>query len=211
MLIRPSKLRYANVMAAANLYSLVIGYDLKLILVDMPRGFEVFLHQFEGADEALREAMKLGLLYCSESMTKSLEPLVSCLIRLLKSGIKVVCYLNFNTVKKGHELAVRASSLVLRASIKKLSDEDLDEWLQLLREYNLYSLKLFDDVINQLAIIKNQRVIMLMGLEGFDHARLLRREGFRIKVKTTGLPYLRNPLEVMCIRYWQGKLTDDEL
>ena len=211
LLIRPSKLRCANLMAAASLYSLVISYDVKCVLVDMPRGFEVFLHQFEGADDALREAAKLGLLYCPQSIARAYEPLISCLIKLVRNGVKAVCYLDPDTVKSNHDLAIRASRLVLRASIKKLSDEDLEEWLQLLGEYGLQYLKLFNNMISHLTMVKARKAIILMGLEGFECARLLRREGLRVKVKTAGLPYLRSPLEIMCKKYLQGKLTIDEL
>lgn len=211
MLIRPSKLRCANVMAAASLHSLVISYDLKCVLVDMPRGFEILLHQFEETEDALREATKLGLLYCSESIARAYEPLISCLIRLARDNVKIICYLDPSAVKKGRDLAMRTLRLVLRASIKKLSAEDLEEWLQLLSEYNLHSLELFNNMVDHLAMIKAQKAVILTGLEGFEYAGLLRREGLRVKVKTAGLPYLRSPLEVMCKRYLQGSLTIDEL
>lgn len=211
LLIRPSKLRYANVAAAAALYSLVIGCDVKAVLVDMPKGFEVLLHHFERADDALREALKLGLLPYSQSMVRAYEPLVLQLMKLMRDGVKVSCYLDPNITRKDFELAMRASRLVLRAAIKRLTDRDLEDWLQLLREYSIQDKGVFKDVLSCLASIDELKAIILTGLEGFKLARMLRSEGFKVDVRTSGLPYLRTPLEVMYKRYMQGKLTLDEL
>lgn len=216
LLIRPSRLRSANAVTALNLYSLSLSLSVKCVLVDMPKGFEALLSYYDEPSKILESAMRLSLLPPSQSMARAYEPIVQCLMKLLREDVKITCYVNLEAVKDDYNLALRISTLTLRASIKKPSDEDLQHWLQLLEEkYYLQSKTslemMVNNILNCLSKIEDEVVIVLSGLEGFDIAKLLRKNNIKVTVKAYGLPYLRPPIEVMHIKYARGKLSMSEL
>ncbi|MDH5816658.1 MAG: hypothetical protein QE164_07775 [Candidatus Nezhaarchaeota archaeon] len=211
IIVRPSKFKSANVMAALTLRSVALSRGVELVLTDLPQGFEVLLKRYERAEEALKMAVKLGLLYWSEGVTKAYEPIVSCLSRLMRENVKVMCYLDPSDLERERELAFKVSRLVLRASIKKIDDRDIKEWVQVLDEYALGNRRISNSLIDKLKCVKERNVAVLAGLEGFHYAKRLKDEGLSVKVEAVGLPYLRSPLEVMILKHSRGELTADEL
>lgn len=198
-------------MAALALQSITLSRDVKCVLADLPQGFEVLLKRYEKAEDALSMAVKLGLLYWSESMIRAYEPIASCLSRMMREGVKVACYLEPSELERERELAIKVSRLVLRASIKRIDDRDLKDWIQVLNEYMFVDRKVSNHLISILKNIEGHNAAVLTGLEGFQYAEKLRGQGLSVKVEAVGLPYLRSPLEVMVLKHSRGKLTADEL
>lgn len=211
VIARPSKFKRANLMASLALRTITLSRDVKCVLTDLPRGFEVILKQCEKSEDAIDMALKLGLLYWPEGVIRAYEPMVSCLNLLIKEGVKVVCYLNPPQLKKERELAFKVSRLVLRASIKEVDERDLKEWVQVLNEYILDGEETFNCLIDSLKKIDSLNVAVLTGLEGFQYAKRLKDLGLNVKIEAVGLPYLRSPLEVMILKHSRGELTADEL
>ncbi|MEM4576322.1 MAG: hypothetical protein QW701_02525 [Candidatus Nezhaarchaeales archaeon] len=211
LVLRPSKFGYSNSMAALILYSTVISYDIKYVLADLPQGFEAILKRYEEAREALSAAVRYGLLFYSESIMRACEPMISCLSKLIKRGVKVVCYLNLADLERERELAVEVSRLVLRASVKKLDDYEIREWLRILSEYSTECKKTADSLLEILSVTDASRMAVLTGLEGFQLVEILKKRGLEVKVRAAGLPYVRSPLEVMVLKYERGELSVDEL
>lgn len=211
VIVRPSKFRRANLMAALTLRSITLSRDVKCVLADLPRGLEIILKQYERAGDVLSRAVELGLLYWSESMVKAYEPIVSCLSRLIKDGVRVTCYLDPLELKRERELAFKVSRLVLRATIKELDEQDLKEWIQILNEYAFDNREAFNRLIDSLEEVEGLNVAILTGLEGLQYFEKLRDQGFKVRLEVTGLPYLRNPLEVMILKHSRGELTINEL
>jgi len=208
---RPAKFRSANVKAATTVQSIVLEHDVRHVLVDLPRGFEALLRQCPSPRNALDSAVKVGLLRWPESVVRACEPIVSCAYRLAREGVKVVCYLEAEELERERELAGRVAQLVLRASIKKVDDRDLEDWLQALDEYGGGAWLSVDRVVDMLRAIEGSTAIILTGLEGLWLAKEMRSRGLEVAVKVVGTPYLRSPLEVMIIKRSRGELTVDEL
>ena len=208
---RPAKFRSANVEAAATVQSMALEHDVRHVLVDLPRGFEALLRQCSSPRGALDSAVRMGLLRWSESVVRAYEPIVSCAYRLAREGVKVVCYLEAEELERERGLAARIAQLVLRASIKRVDDRDLEDWLQALDEYGSGGRRLADRVVDLLRAIEGSTAIILTGLEGLWLAREMRGKGFEVAVRVVGTPYLRSPLEVMIIKRSRGELTADEL
>lgn len=211
LIIRPSKFGYSNSMAALILRSTVMSHDIKYVLADLPQGFETILKRYEEAEEALSAAVRYGLLFYSESIMRAYKPMISCLSKLIREGIKVVCYLNLADLERERELAIEVSKLVLRASVKKLDDHEIKEWLRILEEYRTECKKASDSLLEILNVTDASKIAILTGLEGFQLAEVFRMRGFEVRVRATGLPYVRNPLEVMALKYERGELNVDEL
>jgi len=208
---RPAKFRSANVEAAATVQSMALEHDVRHVLVDLPRGFEALLRQCSSPRGALDSAVRMGLLRWSESVVRAYEPIVSCAYRLAREGVKVVCYLEAEELERERGLAARIAQLVLRASIKRVDDRDLEDWLQALDEYGSGGRRLADRVVDLLRAIEGSTAIILTGLEGLWLAREMRGRGLEVAVRVVGTPYLRSPLEVMIIKRSRGELTADEL
>lgn len=208
---RPSKFKRANTMAALTLRSIVLSQEVKHVLADLPQGFEVVLKQCEKVEDFLSIAKRLSLFHYSESVSRAYEPIVYCLSRLIKEGIKITCYLDPLDIERERELAFKISRLVLRASVKELDERDLKEWVQVLDEYASEDGITFDRLIDNLRRIDGLNVAILAGLEGFQYAERLRDQGLRVRIEAVGLPYLRSPLEVMILKHSRGELTIDEL
>ncbi|MEM0217572.1 MAG: hypothetical protein QXM73_02325 [Candidatus Nezhaarchaeales archaeon] len=211
IIIRPSKFKSANVMVALALRSKALSQEVEYVLADLPHGFEVLLRHYVKAEDALKMAVKLGLLHWSGSMIETYEPIVSCLSRLTKENVRVICYLDPSDLRRERELAFKVLKLVLRASVKKIDDKDVEEWVQVLNEYASGDLRTFDRLIHELKNVGERNVIILAGLEGFHYAKRLEDEGLRVKVEAVGLPYLRSPLEVIILKHSRRELTADEL
>ena len=208
---RPAKFRSANVEAAAMVRSIALKHDVRHVLVDLPRGFEALLRQCPSPRSALDSAVRVGLLRWPESIVRAYEPIVSCAYRLAGEGVKVMCYLEAEELERERGLAARVAQLVLRASIKRVDDRDLRDWLQVLDEYGSGGQRLVDRVVSLFRAIEDSTAIILTGLEGLWLAREMRSKGFDVAVRVVGTPYLRSPLEVMVIKRSRGELTADEL
>lgn len=100
---------------------------------------------------------------------------------------------------------------MLRASIKKVDDRDVKEWLQVLDEYMGGGRWRADGVVELLRADEGSTAIILAGLEGLRLAKEIRSRGYDVAVRVVGTPYLRTPLEVMIIKRSRGELTVDEL
>ncbi|MEM2535301.1 MAG: hypothetical protein QXD12_05795, partial [Candidatus Nezhaarchaeales archaeon] len=183
IIVRPSKFRSANVMAALTLQSIALSQDVKCVLADLPQGFEAFLKQYEKVEEALKMAIKLGLLYWPESIVKAYEPIVSCLSRLMRENVRVVCYLDSSDLERERRLAFKISRLVLRALIKRVDNHDLSEWVQVLNEYAFGGRMTFNRLIYELEGINEPTVAILAGLEGFQYARKLESKQLNVRVE----------------------------
>ena len=211
LVARPAKFRGANVEAALTVHSIALKHDVRYALVDLPRGFEALLKRCSSPRDALDSAVRIGLLRWSEGMVRAYEPIVTCVDRLVREGVKVVCYLEFEELEKERELATKVAQLVLRASIKKVDDRDLEEWLRALDEYGGGGQRMVDRVANLLRAVGGSAAIILTGLEGLWLAKEIRSRGFEVAVEVVGVPYLRSPLEVMIIKRSRGELAIDEL
>ncbi len=208
---RPAKFRSANVEAAMTVRSIALEYDVEYVLVDLPKGFEGLLRQCPSPRSALDSAVRMGLLRWSESMVRAYEPVASCVDRLVREGVRVVCYLEAEELERERGLAARVAQLALRASIKKIDDRDIRDWLQVLDEYRGGAQRTVDRMVDLLRAIEGSAAIVLTGLEGLWLAKELRSRGLEIVVRVVGVPYLRSPLEVMIIKHSRGELTTDEL
>jgi hypothetical protein len=211
LVARPTKFRSANAEAALAVWSIALRHDVKRVLVDLPRGFEALLRRCASPRGALDSAARIGLLRWSESVLRAYEPIVSCINQLVKEGVEVVCYLEAEELEEERKLATKVAQLVLRASIKKVDDRDLEEWLRVLDEYGGEGQRRVDYVAELLNVAGGSRAIILAGLEGLWLAKELRNRGCEVAVRVVGVPYLRSPLEVMIIKRLRGELTTDEL
>jgi len=208
---RPAKFRSANVEAVATVQSIALKHDVRQVLVDLPRGFEALLRQCPSPRSALDSAVRVGLLRWPESIVRAYEPIVSCAYRLAREGVKVMCYLEAKELEREREVAARVAQLVLRASIKRVDDRDLQDWLQALDEYRGGAWLMVDRVVDMLRAIEGSTAIILTGLEGLWLAKEMRSRGLEVAVRVVGTPYLRSPLEVMIIKRSRGELAADEL
>jgi hypothetical protein len=211
LVARPSKFRNANVEAALTVRSIALKHDVKCVFADLPRGFEALLRRCASPREALDSAVRIGLVRWSESVVRAYEPIVSCIDQLVEEGIEVVCYLEAEELEREQELATRVAQLVLRASIKRIDEHDLNEWFRVLDEYGGEGWRRVDYVAELLNFAEGSRAIILAGLEGLWLAKELRSRGYEVAVRVVGTPYLRSPLEVMIIKHSRGELTADEL
>lgn len=215
LIFRPRGLRSANRAASIALYSAALSYGSDLVVADLPEGMEPLL-MWPGASPSsiLEAAVELGWLPNSQSTLRVLEPLIEGLVSVRRSlGVEVRCYVPPTLFKEHYELQVEVPRLLLRASIRGLTDRDLDEWLDLVDRGGELSRRYLSSAAERVAELssRRRRPICLAGLEAWELAKRLRVSGMRVELRSTGLPYLFTPLEVASLLASRGMLTRDLL
>lgn len=212
LFFRPRRLRLANRQAAVNLYSAALTLGSDLLLIDLPEGMEPFLSwpQLSSASTILEAAVEAGVLPASSSMLRSLEPLVEGVMKAKRQlDVEVRCYADPSLMKDDHALSMEVPRLLLRASLSSFLERDLKEWLDLVERRRMLAHRHLQSSVGKVAslALKAKRPICLAGLEAWELAKQLREVGFKVQLRSAGLPYLHTPLEVLEKLHSRGLLT----
>jgi len=209
LVFRPRGLRSAAVKAAVTLYGETLARGSTLVLLDLPRGLELLLARGLAPGEALKEAVERRLLPSSPSALSALEPVVEAAAKLSRElGIELTCYSDSSELVEEHALASEVARFTLRASITGVRDSDLDAWLGLIERRLELGSRSLGRTVDELGFhaARARKPLCLTGLEAWELARRLRKLGFKVELKSAGLPYLYAPLEVASRLASMGRL-----